>query len=110
MVGFGNSSMLARMMVEIMFSEQYLNLLDSIYSTQDTIAEFEADPKQLLIRRGIHVPDAVDVVIHYSGAIGRPARVDFHLGRADKGRCDQRYCPEQRSALGRLVGWSHCRR
>ena len=71
---------LAHLAGDIMFGERYLDLLENIYSEHDTIMEFEASPRHFLNRHGIHVPDGIDVIIHDPGALGRPARVDFHWG------------------------------
>jgi hypothetical protein len=78
MSDYAPENYLARIAGEIMFGDQYLDLLERIYSTQGTIDEFESDPKGFLMRSGIHIPGAIDVIIHDSGAVGRPARVDFH--------------------------------
>ena len=71
---------LARIAGDIMFSDRYLDLLERTYSDQDTIVEFEASPKEFLMRHGIHIPNAIDVIIHDPGEVGRRARVDFHWG------------------------------
>lgn len=78
MANYTNEEYLARIAGEIMFSDQYLDLLESTYSAEDTITEFETDPKGFLVSHGIHIPDAIEVIIHHRGAIARPARVDFH--------------------------------
>lgn len=73
---------LARIAGEIMFSEKYMDLLDHIYSTRDTIVEFELNPKHFLMRHGIHIPEDMDVIIHEPGTLGKRARVDFHWGES----------------------------
>lgn len=73
---------LARIAGEIMFSEKYMDLLDHIYSTRDTIVEFELNPKSFLMRHGIHIPEDMDVIIHEPGTLGKRARVDFHWGES----------------------------
>jgi hypothetical protein len=73
---------LARIAGDIMFGDKYMDLLESIYSERDTIVEFETNPKHFLMRHGIHIPDGIDVVLHDPGALGRPARVDFHWGES----------------------------
>jgi len=71
---------LARIATDIMYSDKYIDLLGSIYSERDSIAEFEINPKHYLMRHGIHIPDDIDVVLHYPGALGQLGRVDFHWG------------------------------
>jgi hypothetical protein len=61
-----------------MYSDQYLDTLETVYSDQSAIGEFEASPKDYLIAQGIRIPDAIEVLIHDPGEVGRPARVDFH--------------------------------
>lgn len=74
---------LARIAADIMFGKKYTDLLETIYSQPSTIAEFEKKPKQFLNRNGIDVPDAIEVIIHDPGSVGRPARVDFHWQESD---------------------------
>jgi hypothetical protein len=71
---------LARIAGDIMFGDQYLDLLDRIYSEQLTMSEFETNPKYFLIRHGIPIPEGIDVLIHEKGSLGKPGRVDFHWG------------------------------
>jgi hypothetical protein len=71
---------LARTAADIMFGDKYMDLLERVYSERDTIVEFETNPKQFLLRHGIKIPDAIDVVIHDPGTLNRTARVDFHWG------------------------------
>jgi hypothetical protein len=73
-----NEEQLARIARDIMFSDEFVDLLDDVYSQEDRIAEFESDPKQFLVRRGFYIPDGIVVLIHDPGTIGRPARVDLH--------------------------------
>ncbi len=61
-----------------MFSDQYLDLLRGVYADPAEISDFESSPKDYLVARGIRIPDAIEVVLHEPGDIGRPARVDFH--------------------------------
>jgi hypothetical protein len=75
---------LARLAGEIMFSDQYLDLLEVIYSARDTITEFEANAKGFLIGHGIRIPDTIEVIIHDPGEVGRPARVDFHWKESEQ--------------------------
>lgn len=74
----------ARLASEIMFSDQYLDLLEAVYSEEAAIAEFEASPKEYLIAHGIRIPDAIEVLIHDPGQVGRPARVDFHWNESEE--------------------------
>src|SRR5260370_21643667 len=74
----------ARIAGDIMFGDKYMDLLESIYSERDTIVEFETNPKHFLKRHGINIPDAIEVVIHDPGALGRPARVDFHWEESEQ--------------------------
>jgi hypothetical protein len=69
---------LARIARDITFSDEFVDLLDDVYSQEDRIAEFESDPKQFLVRHGFYIPGGIVVVIHDPGTIGRPARVDLH--------------------------------
>jgi hypothetical protein len=69
---------LARIARDIIFSDEFVGLLDYVYSQEDRIAEFESDPKQFLVRHGFYIPGGIDVVIHDPGTIGRRARVDLH--------------------------------
>jgi hypothetical protein len=64
-----------------LYGDVYLDLIDKIYSSRSRIEEFEISPKILLIENGIPLPDEIDVIIHTSGALGPPARVDFHWGK-----------------------------
>ncbi len=50
---------LARIAGDIIFSDHYMDLLESTYSDPAAIREFEANPKHFLRRHGIHIPDAI---------------------------------------------------
>ena len=75
---------LARIATDIMYSDKYIDLLGSIYSERDSIAEFEINPKHYLMRHGIHIPDDIDVVLHYHQCLDSHAptlRLQAHVLR-----------------------------
>jgi hypothetical protein len=92
---------LARVAGDIMFGDTYMDLLESIYSKHDSIVEFESDPKSVLRRNGIDVPSSIEVIIHDPGALGRPARLDFHWREA--ARSDMRAARQKLRELARLA-------
>lgn len=69
---------LARIAVDILFSDKYMDLLKSVYSERETVVEIETKSKNFLMHHDIGIPDGVDVVVHDPDTLGKPARVDFH--------------------------------
>lgn len=55
-----------------MFSDPVPRCLEAVYSDQSAIGEFEASLKDYLIAQGIRIPDAIEVLIHEAGEVGRP--------------------------------------
>ena len=69
---------LATIAGDIMFSKEFVDVLQEAYSDERSLQDFEVDPRGFLARHGIDMPDGIEVVLHDRGTVGRPGRVDLH--------------------------------
>lgn len=98
---------IANCAADIMFSAEYYELLREIYSRRDSIAEFEGNPKEFLVRRILDFPAEVTVVVHSPGDIGRPARIDFHWPHAKNGPAATEAARRRRQLAGAAWHFLH---
>ncbi len=88
MVASDQSDDLGSIAQDIMYGDQYLDLISDTYSDKERIAEFEINPKYYLKHHGIRVPDAIDVAIPAPGSLGKPPRVEFRWASRQSARAE----------------------